>query len=310
MCEADEIVAKPSVFVTGASGFLGRNFLRKVDPKAYGRLVCLVRRPDVTVSDEGWEFVLGDLLETASYYRSLTGCDTVVHMAAATGKQPRDVYFRQNAEGTRILLEACQRAGVQNVLYVSTIAVNITDTSDYPYAESKRLAEKAVSGSGLRYTIIRPTIIMGDNSPVFEGLRKLALAPVLPLFGEGNTKVQPIDVGDLAEIIDCIVRDGWFDNRVLELGGPEVIEMELLLKRIRVAAGKKPGPALRVPVWPMKPVLGMLERVIPGTLPVTRGQLKALTSDGTARPDEQMERWRNRMKGIDEMLRSARGNAA
>jgi uncharacterized protein YbjT (DUF2867 family) len=309
MCQADEIVTKPSVFVTGASGFLGRNFLRKVDSGAYRRVICL-QRGQATYPNHGCECVQGDLLNPGSYREALAACDTVLHMAAATGKKSRHIYFRHNAEGTRALIDACRKAGVRNLLYVSSIAVKIADTSDYPYADSKKLAEQAVMGSGLKYTIIRPTIIMGDSAPVLDGLRKLALAPVLPLFGEGEAKVQPIDAGDLAEVMHGILQEGWFEDQAVELGGPEVIRMEALLRKIRVEAGKKPGPAVRIPVWPVKPFLSLLESIMLSALPVTRGQLKALTSDGIAQQHEHTERWRNRMKNVDEMLRSARGNAA
>jgi NADH dehydrogenase len=141
-------------------------------------------------------------------------------------------------------------------------------------------------------------------------LRKLALAPILPLFGAGGVRVQPIDASDLADAMHRILQEDWFENDVLELGGPDVIQMEALLTKIRLEAGKRPGPAVRIPLGPVKLILSLLERVMPGALPVTTGQLRALSSDGIARHHDYMERSGNRMKGIDEMLRSARGNAA
>src|SRR5205823_14764221 len=68
------------------------------------------------------------------------GIDTVIHLAAATGRLPPEEYFATNVDGTRDLLGQCRRAGVRNFLFVSTIAARFPDLKHYPYAQSKRAA--------------------------------------------------------------------------------------------------------------------------------------------------------------------------
>ena len=89
------------------------------------------------------------LTRSATYAAALAGCDTVVHLAAVTGKSRPETYFQVNREGTRALIGECKHAGTKRLLYISTIAAKFTNQHRYYYAQSKRQAEEAVSRGGL-----------------------------------------------------------------------------------------------------------------------------------------------------------------
>jgi NADH dehydrogenase len=220
------------------------------------------------------------------------------------------VYTRENVEATRTLLDAAKNSGVSRVLHISTIAVTIHDTSNYPYAASKKTAEAIVQESGLRYTILRPTIVIGPQSPVLSGLYKLATAPFIPLFGGGTARIQPVDVEDLAGIMHGVVREDWFENQVVDVGGPSSLTMKELLTRIRIESGREAALSLPVPIWSVAPFLGLLEGFMLPLLPFTSGQLKAFASDGVASKHPYMEQWHGKMKSLEEMLRRAVPHAA
>ena len=172
-----KIVAKMtgSLFVTGGSGYIGRHLLRSLDSHRYSKIVYLSRA--APASAPSGEVIRADLLEGSAYAEALKGCDTVLHMAAVTGKSRPAEYFRVNREGTRMLIGECCRAGVRRFIYVSTIAVKFRDQHRYYYAQSKCQAEELVRSSGLQYTIVRPTMVMGKGAAVMEGLSRLACAP-------------------------------------------------------------------------------------------------------------------------------------
>jgi NADH dehydrogenase len=94
----------------------------------------------------------------------LTGCNTVLHLAAATGKAAKEDYYNIIVNGTSELISNCHKAGVRNILYVSTIAVKYPDKYRYDYAQSKEQAEVIIRNSGLNYAIVRPTIVIGQGS--------------------------------------------------------------------------------------------------------------------------------------------------
>ncbi len=218
------------------------------------KLVCLTRGNPA----DGWggdvQFAHGDLLDPRGYADALAGCDTVVHLAAATGKCSPDQYMQVNREGTRKLAEAARRIGIDRFVFVSTIAVAFRDASGYYYAQSKQQAEEEVIRSGLNWTIVRPTMILGRDAPVLQSLSKLASFPIVPVFGNGRVSVQPVFVNDVANCLATLLCRQGFDRQILEIGGPEVLEIEQLLQRIRRSLGK--GQA---PVWHL-PQCGLLER--------------------------------------------------
>ena len=98
----------------------------------------------------------GDLLDPAGYAAALAGCDAVLHLAAATGKQSRAEYLRVNRDGTEALVRQARQAGVSRFLFTSTVAVKFRDQFRYYYAQSKQEAEAVVTSSGLRWTIVAP----------------------------------------------------------------------------------------------------------------------------------------------------------
>jgi NADH dehydrogenase len=292
-----------SIFVTGGNGFLGRRLLSLLGACPNRRMICLVRNKPSGIQPKNVEFVLGDLLDSHSYADALAGCDTVIHLAAATGKHAPEQYFRINRDGSQSLIAAAQQAGVRRFMHVSTIAVNFVDKSHYPYAQSKEQAEMAVKQSSLDWTIARPTMIFGKGSPVLDGLSRLAALPMVPVFGDGLAPVQPILADDLAASLVAALEDESLIGRTVEIGGPDVISIENLLLRIRTSADRGSAPVVHLPVRPIAACLGWVEPWLRPVLPLTAGQLASFTNSGTISPDPWVEARQVGMKRIDEMLR-------
>jgi len=267
------------VFVTGAGGFVGRALVRTL--AARGHMVAgLVR---VSEPPSGTEVVRGDLLAPDSYRHAIAAADAVVHLAAATGNASASAHARVNAEGTRMLAEACAVAR-RPLLFVSSVAVQYPDVSRYPYAAAKAAAEAAVRDSGADFVIARPTIVAGPGSPVIGGLARLATLPVVPVFGDGRTPVQPVDVDDVALVLTDIVEEGRFRAETLGIGGPEVVTIETLLLAIRLAAGRGSGSVVHLPFSVVLPALAAAERLTGGRLPLSVGQLSLFRYDSTVAP--------------------------
>lgn len=286
--------AHGSIFLTGATGFLGRRVAARLAGDT---------RPLITLSRSGDGATLrGDVANPDAWQDSLRGCDTVLHLAAATGKAGADEHWRVNAEGTRALLAAARQHGVRRFVFVSSIAAAFPDTRNYPYAQSKIAAESAVRESGLEYVIVRPTMILGRGSPILDALRRLARAPIMPVFGGGRVRVQPIAADDAARLIVAIADDASFRNETIAIGGPERPTLRELLERIRMRELGRRGPALSVPIAPLLPVLGLAERIVGNRLPFTVGQLATFRFDGTARPDARLDRIAETLATIGDML--------
>jgi len=293
------------LFITGARGFIGRHLLEQLGEFPYEFINCLDRRQDQPLSSSSWEkirFIQGDVGIGETYARYLTGCNTVLHLAAATGKVAKDDYYITNVQGTAELISNCQKAGVRNSLYVSTIAVKYPDKSRYDYAQSKEQAEAIIRNSGLNYAIVRPTIVIGQGSLIWESLSRLAKAPIIPYFGDGATKIQPIHVKDLVSCLISLVDAGLFKNEIYELGGPETISFQDFLGQIHHALTGKRARVINIPYKPLRAVLSILEDRFYNKLPVTVGQLSAFNNDGTIQVNKLFSENFTKMMGIGEMI--------
>ena len=186
-----------TVFVTGGSSALGQHVLRRL--MSHFHVLAVVHRHNLEIPDAEIELLHGGLEETVRHPRALQRAQVVLHMAAVTHADEPAEYFRVNAELTKQLVSACSPS--QHFIYVSTICAHPDGGA---YGRSKWLAEEAIRGSRLDYTIIRPSEIYGSRDG--EGIDALiALARkvrILPDFRYGGSvKYAPISVQDAAQFI-------------------------------------------------------------------------------------------------------------
>jgi NADH dehydrogenase len=295
-----------SVFITGASGFIGRTLLGRLRSRRYDPIYCLTRNESAAglADDASVKWLIGSIFDSAVYGSYLESSDTVVHLAATTGKTRREEYLRVNAAGTRYLLAECKPRGVKNFLYVSSIAVKYGDKSHYDYAQSKQQGEEAVAQSGLHYTIVRPTIVLGKESPGWQALSKLARLPLVVVFGDGRARIQPVDINDLADALVTILEEQRFSNETLDLGGPDVVSIEEFLQQVHRRYYRGQAKAIHLPVKPLASLLAFTDRYLPWLMPLNAGQLSALVQDGTAASNPLYEKQRSRMKNLETMLKT------
>lgn len=300
---------RDAIFVTGGSGFVGRMLLPML--QSLGRPVIALARQDVPWSAHGITVIRGDLLDPSSYANALPSCEIVIHLAAATGRASPEEHLRVNAQGTGVLLDECRRAGVPKVLFVSSIATTFPDKTGYHYALAKSLAEEAVARSGLRFAILRPTVILGPGAAGLGGLERLALLPRIVVPGTGRVRVQPIHVSDVARCITATVREDLFTNATVEIGGPDTFTMDRLLQHIRVARTGRAGRVVHVPLAALQVPLRLAHAIgLGGFLPIHPGQLTSFRFDGVAGSHPLHERLGSSLIGIAQMVPTVDGVAA
>ncbi|MEZ5063244.1 MAG: NAD(P)H-binding protein [bacterium] len=277
------------LFLTGATGFVGRAFLRRLPADRFESVTALVRdpakRPELAGLHSGVRLIPGDLTAfPAAAREAAAAADVVLHLAATTGKARAAEHERVIVDGTRALLEAVQESRPRFV-HVSTIAATYPELDHYPYGRAKRDAEALVRASGLDWAILRPTIVFGPGSPVGRSLRSLASAPVLPRFGGGHARMHPVHVDDVAEVLVRLLAADPLGGRTIDFGGRDVVTFREFLERLRTAIGRGAGPAVSIPVRPLIGTLAALERVAGDALPVAAGQFYAFAHDGVAAVD-------------------------
>ena len=218
------------VLITGATGALGTALLAR-PAAARHQLRAASRRPPTTATRVEW--VSADLTTGAGLDAALAGAEVVVHAATAPGRAAAT-----DVAGTDRLLAAARRAGVRHVVYVSVVGV---DRVPVGYYRHKLAAEAAVRGAGLPWTVVRGTQFHAFMDAM---CRRLTAGP----FGvaPAGFRCQPLDVGEFADALWRAV-DAGPAGRVPDVGGPEVLTWDALLRAWLAAQGRRPR-VLALPV--------------------------------------------------------------
>jgi dihydroflavonol-4-reductase len=250
------------VLVTGASGFVGWHVARLLRESGYP--VRALVRPASRIRELEVEPVTGDLRDPASLARAVAGCALVFHVAAdyrLWAKQPRELY-ESNVEGTRHILEAACSAGVERVVYTSTVGcigvppggmgdesqpVSLEDMSG-AYKRSKFLAEQLALEftSRVDLVVVNPTAPVGDHDfkPTPTGKIILDyLRGAMPAFVD--TGLNLVDVRDVARGHLLAAERGRRGERYI-LGAANLTLAEILQRLARLTGGA--APRIRLPL--------------------------------------------------------------
>lgn len=276
------------VTVFGGSGFVGRHVVRAL-AQAGWRVRVACRRPDLAFHLQPLgrvgqiQTVQANVRFPASVAAAVQGASVVINLTGILTPKGRQGFDAVHAFGARAIARAARDAGVERLIHVSAIGAD--DQSPSNYARTKALGEAGVLEAFPQATIVRPSIIFGPEDSFFNRFAAIArLSPIMPLFGGGVTKFQPVYVGDVAKAI-ALLADGAAQGRIVELGGPQVKSFEELLRYICEVTGRR---RLFVPVpWPVARaealVLELANKlslgIWPDWLTVTRDQITLLQSD-------------------------------
>ena len=291
------------ILVTGGNGFVGRHVVHAL--RGAGRPVrCLVRsRPKAARLEAlGCELVDGDMTDPASIRRAVEGIDVVVHLVAIRQGRPEQ-FQRIMVGGTRSLLELAKESGVKRLVHMSALGTTEETKGLVPYYGAKWQQEQDVQGSGIPYVMFRPSFIFGRDGGILPTFRRLAkLAPVTPIIGSGEQRIQPIWVDDVAARFEQAIDLEAATNRTFELGGPDVVTWNEFWAKLKRTLGMR-RRSFHVPVGLMK-VNALVTERLPGNIPLTRDLLKMLEAgDNVVTNDEAVQTFRLPLAPLDEQLR-------
>lgn len=270
--------------VFGGSGFIGRYVVKRL--AAAGHIVRVAGRnteaskPLMTMGRVAQVVPLYVSLHSdAQVSRAVEGADLVVNLVGIlTEPKPGD-FMRVQGEGAGRIARAAAAAGVERMVHVSAIGADPGSPSQY--GKSKAAGEDAVRAAIPGAVVLRPSVVFGAEDQFFNRFGSMAMTlPVMPVI-EGQTRFQPVYVGDVADAVMAGLTREDTAGRTYELGGPKVWTFRELLQYI-LAETRRNRPLLNVP-----PKLAELQarigEYIPGK-PFTRDQLLMLQRDNVVGP--------------------------
>jgi uncharacterized protein YbjT (DUF2867 family) len=266
--------------VFGGSGFIGRYVVK--DLAASGWVVrAAVRRPAEALflkpmGDVGQITPFRvDIGSDEAVQEAVNGADAVVNLIGILFESGRSRFDKVHGEAAGRIARAAQRAGSRRLVQISAIGAD--PASPAAYGRSKAAGEAAVLAAMPSAVILRPSIVFGPEDDFFNRFAALAqFLPILPLFGGGRTRFQPVYVGDVADAIMVALDDPATNGQVFELGGPRTYSFKELMTLMLAEIHRR---RLLVPVpFALAAFNAMFLELLP-TPPLTRDQLKMLQRD-------------------------------
>jgi len=266
------------ISMIGGSGFVGRAIARQAVEAGY-RVTIGCRHPerarDLLV--QGIRLVRTDICSGRGLDEAVQGASCVINLVGLLFERGDQTFSAAHVHGTEHLLAACERADIPRYLHMSALAADLGSQSSY--ARSKAEAEQRVRTSKLRWTIMRPSVIYGEQDSFFNRFRSLyARAPIAPVIS-GDTRFQPVWVEDVARAFVASISKRGVDGKIFELCGPEVYSLRELIIMMLHELGWK-----RVLINVPRPVAGVMARLMSmlPTPPLTPDQLVLLKHDNVA----------------------------
>jgi uncharacterized protein YbjT (DUF2867 family) len=229
------------VAVLGGSGFIGRYIVKRLAER--GDVVEVGGRHATDAKflrlkgDVGQVGLINLDIGDENLVRAfLAGNEALVNCVGILREGGRQRFERVHHTGPAGLANLAREAGIRRFVHLSAIGAEPRSAS--AYARSKAAGERAVHDAFPTATILRPSVVFGPEDQLFNRFAAMAtISPILPLIGGGETRFQPVYVGDVADAAIGCLDDAATSGRTFELGGPRVYTfralVELLLAEIR-----------------------------------------------------------------------------
>ncbi len=269
------------VCIIGGSGFVGRAIVDQAIGAGH-RVTVACRHPERSrdLMVKGAALTRVDVVDGAGIDAAVAGHDVVIYLVGLLFEKGRQNFAAAHVDGVARVLEACQRAGVQQYLHMSALGAG--KVSESAYARTKAAAEQLVAASGLNWTIFRPSIIYGAGDNFFNQFKAMSdKLPVMPVIS-GTTRFQPIWVEDVARAFVRSIDNHHVRAQTYELGGPGIFTFQAMLELLMQVL-KRQRTFIPVPPLAAK-VMAVFTSVLP-TPPITPDQLKLLGHDNIVEGD-------------------------
>ncbi len=252
------------VLLTGANGFVGSHVLDHLVRQAIPTAVLLrptARRHLIQPSLARVEVRLGSITEPATLPSALADVTHVIHCAGRTKALRVSEFYETNEAGTRHLLEAANRVGLDRFVFVSSLAAAGPVAADVPtgeddppapvshYGRSKLAGEQVVRRqSRVPFVILRPPGVYGPRDADFLQLFKAVRAHIRPQFGGGRQRLSLVYVEDFAALAVRALEDPRVEGRTYNVASDEVVTAGELARTVAEAMGTWTVP-LALPTW-------------------------------------------------------------
>ncbi len=291
------------IVVAGGTGLLGRAISSALLDAGHEVTVASRSQDRNDPIDPRARWVRADVTDPSTLAPALAGADAIVDAVQFPNspvENPKKglTFERIDLGGTKNLVDGAKTAGVPRFIGIS--GVGAAEDAKYHWLRFKWAEEEHIKRSGVPFTILRGSWIYGPRDVSLNRFLGFArFLPFIPIVGDGKTKINALFIDDLAAHVVAAVERDDLRGRIFEIGGPDILTMDQVVRAALAAAGKK-RLLVHQPVWLMKAVASVAQHV-PGR-PLTPDAIDFITMDGIADNGPLVEAFGIRLTPIAEGL--------
>lgn len=219
-------MVKPlKIVVTGASGFIAKN-LRKYLSEKNIELISISRNDFKNFKCE--TKIISKNYEEKNLLKKIQNSDALIHLVGIGKQSINNDYDLINTELTKHIVNLSKKARTKKIIFLSGLGVS--PNTSLGYFISKYNAEKQIIDSGLDFTIFRPSYIVGKDDLFSKNLKKQIKSGEIIIPGSGIYSIQPIHISDVVKVIFESVSQSKFNNKIIDLVGPDYVTFEKYVK--------------------------------------------------------------------------------
>lgn len=271
-----------TVTVFGGTGFLGRQTVSTLIEHGF-RVTVASRHPErlqLPGKGKSWQPLVCDIRDEPTVARALEGADAAVN-AVSLYEEKGDLTFDAiHVQGAQRIARCAREGGIERLVLVSGIGASTDSPSQYVRARAR--GEEAVRAAFPGVTVLRPSVLFGPTEGFTAALDAVTRLPVIPLFGRGQTRLQPVYVEDVALAVAQVLSRRQTAGRLFELGGGRVYSYREAVRLVLSRRGRnRPMMPFPFPLWH---ALASLLSALPSP-PITHDQLYLLEEDNVPGKD-------------------------
>ena len=219
-------MVKPmKIVVTGASGFIAKN-LRKYLSEKNIELISISRNDFKNFKCE--TKIISNNYDEKNLLKKIQNSDVLIHLVGIGKQSINTDYDMINTELTKHIVNLSKKARIQKIIFLSGLGVS--SNTSLGYFISKYNAEKQIIDSGLDFTVFRPSYIVGKDDLFTKNLKKQIKSGEIIIPGSGTYSIQPIHVSDVVKVIFESALQSKFNNKIIDLVGPDYVTFEKYVK--------------------------------------------------------------------------------
>ena len=221
------------VVITGANGFVGRNVGKFLSKNGFNIMPIVRKNRERSITFRR-AIVSKNLLED-HLLSEIKNSGALLHFIGQGRQTVDSEYEKINVNTTRNAIQLCKKASIKKIVYISGLGVDKKSTLGYFISKYK--AEQEIIKSGLDYTILRASHIIGKDDPLSKTLNIQIRRGMIIIAGSGNYRIQPIFVEDVAKVIMKSITEKKFFKKILDLVGSQTVTYNHFVKDF--AQGRK-----------------------------------------------------------------------